>query len=277
MISLLLTILCSTSIAIILKINSNKDGDAILLLAGNYLTASVLGLIIFLAESNASSPINLIPFAILVAVFFVGSFFVYSKSVSLSGAALSTLSSRLSMFVPILLSILFYNEFLAHLQLLGIILTIITITLFYFSVRNSKNSNNNFVYLTLVLFGIGFGDFFMKVFQENWSNNDKPWFLFWLFFFSFIISFIAVKKNKVVFNKKTFYLGLFLGIPNIFSSFFLIEALKTYKAVLVYPIVNLSIIILTATTVRFFWDEKWNLLAKLAFLVGLISILLLSL
>ena len=67
-----------------------------------------------------------------------------------------------------------------------------------------------------------------------------------------------------------------MGIPNIFSSYFLIEALKSYPAVFVYPVVNLSIIILTSLIVKIIWNEYWNNYSKIALLLGIISIILLS-
>lgn len=68
-----------------------------------------------------------------------------------------------------------------------------------------------------------------------------------------------------------------MGIPNIFSSYFLIEALNSFSAVFVYPVVNISIIVLTAIIVKFIWHEEWNSYSKMALLAGLISIALLSL
>lgn len=280
MIDLFLTILCSTSIAIILKVNSNFKGNSILLLAGNYFSASVLGLLLFLTDQGSTASIDLIPLGFFLSILFVGSIFAFSKSVSLSGAALSTVSSRLSVFVPTILSIFLYRELPNNYQILGLILTLVTILLFYFSISNSNfrdGSKNKFVYLISVLIGIGIADFFMKVFQENWISTDKPFFLFWIFFFSFIFTFSITMKKKIKLEKRTLLLGLFMGIPNIFSSYFLIEALKTYKAVFVYPFVNMSIIIATAIIVKIFWKEYWSTYSKIALLTGLVSIFLLSL
>jgi drug/metabolite transporter (DMT)-like permease len=124
--------------------------------------------------------------------------------------------------------------------------------------------------------GIGIADFFMKVFQENWESSDKAWFLFWIFFFSLLITlFIAIRKRKVM-NYGTILLGIGMGIPNIFSSFFLIEALKSFPAVFVYPFANISIIIFTSFVVKIFWNEVWNKYSKLALISGIISILFLS-
>ena len=219
MLYLILTIFCSTAIALVLKINSNQKGDTIVLLAGNYFSASIISLILFVSESNSTSPLEIIPLGIFLSLLFVGSIFAFSKSVNLSGAALSTVSSRLSVFVPIILSILIYNELPDVYQIIGLLLTLLTILLFYFAINNSSKDpkeKNKFIYLLLILFGIGIADFFMKVFQENWGSSDKAWFLFWIFFFSFIITFTIALRNKKEINYKTILMGIGMGIPNIF-------------------------------------------------------------
>lgn len=280
MIPLILTILCSTSIALILKINSANKGDTLILLTGNYFSATIIGLFLFLGDKGTTSSIELVPLGLFLSVLFVGSIFAFSKSVTLSGAALSTVSSRLSVFVPIVLSIIIFLEIPNTFQIAGLLFTLFTIVLFYFSLDDKKQVRENkkrFFFLISVMLGIGMADFFMKVFQENWSNSDKPWFLFWIFFFSFISTLFISFKKKKRFNRRSLILGLIMGIPNIFSSYFLIESLKTFSAIIVYPVVNISIILITAIIVKIVWDEPWNLYYKAALALGLLSITLLSL
>ena len=110
MLNLILTILCSTSIALILKINGNIKGNTLQLLAGNYFSASLVGIILLLNTESVAVELELIPFGLFLSFLFTGSIFAFSKSVILSGAALSTVSSRLSVFVPVILSMLIYKE-----------------------------------------------------------------------------------------------------------------------------------------------------------------------
>jgi drug/metabolite transporter (DMT)-like permease len=117
----------------------------------------------------------------------------------------------------------------------------------------------------------------MKVFQENWTATNRPWFLFWIFFSSFIITVIITIRKKIVLNRKIIFLGFLMGIPNMLSSYFLIESLKNYSAVIVYPVVNIGIIILTSIFVKLFWKEQLNSMGKLAMAIGILSIGLLSL
>lgn len=280
MTDLILTILCSTSIALILKINANNKGSSIQLLAGNYFSASVIGLLLLFKNDTNSYNVELIPLGLFLSFLFVGSIFAFSKSVLLSGAALSTVSSRLSVLVPILFSILIYNELPNIFQTFGLLFTVGTIILFYYSIKNPQDhipQKEKFLYLLGVLVGIGTADFFMKVFQENWPQSDKPWFLLWIFLFSFIITLIISQREKRKPDKNALLLGMIMGIPNIYSSYFLIGALKNFPAVFVYPFVNMSIIILTSFIVKYFWDEKWNIFSKIALAAGVLAIILLSL
>ncbi len=109
MLPLLLTILCSTSIALILKHSDTKQGNPIVLLAGNYLTASVIGLILMLLKDSSHSFETLI-FGALLGFLFVASFFAFAKAVAIAGTALATISSRLSVIIPIIFSIIIFDE-----------------------------------------------------------------------------------------------------------------------------------------------------------------------
>ena len=110
MISLILTVFCSTSIALLLKHNDSKSGSAIILLAGNYMTASLLGLLLLLLKQEIHISHVPIIFGAVLAMLFVLSFFSFAKAVSAAGTALATLNSRLSVLLPVILSVIFYTE-----------------------------------------------------------------------------------------------------------------------------------------------------------------------
>jgi len=279
MIFVFLAVLCSTSIALLLKYNATKKGDPLVLLAGNYLVAAVISLILFLIDETASVSINATIFSIILGLLFVGAFFSFAKAVSVSGTALATVSSRLSVIVPIILSILIYSEIPGLIRYIGFGFTFITIFLFYLSVKNGENSegSKHLLYLILVLLGVGIADFGMKIFEMSYSENDKSFFLFSLFFSAFVYSFIFIKIRKIKFDKKTFTTGAVVGIPNMFSSFFLISALTQLPAIMVYPVTNIGIIILTTILANIIWHERLNKFGILSLFAGMAAIIFLGL
>ena len=83
-----------------------------------------------------------------------------------------------------------------------------------------------------------------------------------------------MKRIKV--KRQTLLLGAVLGVPNIFSSFFLLGALAQLPAIIVYPVTNFGIIVLTSLGASIIWEERLNVRGKWALIVGIIAIFLLS-
>jgi len=279
MTALILTILCSTSIGLILKSNHSQKGTPIILLAGNYFMATIISIVFLFYNSSFIWSIETLVFGAFLGVFFLISFFAFAKAVNAAGAALASVSSRLSVIIPIILSILFFNEIPDKWKISGFIFTFFTIALFYFSLKKQSGSHlkfSDYFYLFAVLAGIGINDFSMKVFQYWRPADEKAFFLFSIFTFSFIYSLIFIFIKKVKFEKQTAFRGVVLGIPNIFSSFFLLGALEKLPAIMVYPVTNIGIILLTALGAVLIFKERINTFGKLALLSGIIAIILLT-
>ncbi len=279
MFPLLLTILCSTSIALILKYSDTRKGNPVLLLCGNYFTAAVISLILIVSEKDLGSSTGTFLFgAGLGLLFFIG-FFVFAIAISKAGVSLSAVSSRLSVIIPVGLSVIIYNENPSMFQSAGIILALITILLFYFSIRKFSSGSFNksdYLYLILLLAAIGINDFCFKIFQNWRPAGEKNFFIFIIFSFAFIYSLAYVLFKKIRMNYRTLSTGLLLGIPNVFSSYFMIDALNTLPAVIVYPAINIGIIVLTTFAAFLIWKEKLNVYGWWAMGFGISAIYLLS-
>ena len=94
MIPLILTILCSTSIALILKQNDSRGGNTIVLLCGNYFVASIVSLYFLLSTNDNFYSVQTLLFGTVLGIFFVVTFFAYARAVGLAGTSLATVSSR---------------------------------------------------------------------------------------------------------------------------------------------------------------------------------------
>jgi len=277
---LLLTILCSTSIALILKYSDTKKGEPIVLLAGNYLTASLIALVLLIFSDSAKFTIETFLFAIVLGLIFVLSFFAFAKAISYAGTGLATTSSRLSVIIPILFSIIIYNELPNKFHLAGFLFTLVTFIFFYFSVRENHKAGEGvlkYLFLIFVLVGIGINDFSMKIFKSWRPEQEQPFFVLFIFSSAFVYSSIYIISKKIKVIPHTAYWGLTLGIPNVFSTIFLLGALSLLPAIIVYPLINVGIIVFTTLLAFLIWKEKLNRWGLLAIISGLIAILFLSL
>ena len=280
MISLILTIICSTSIALILKLNEVRLGNALVLLAGNYFIAAIISLLLLLIQPQVH--INIVPvfLGFMLGALFVFSFFSFAKSVAFAGTALATISSRISVVIPTALSILLFQEVPGHFQWLGYLLAAFTLILFYFSLRQSHAGKLNFkgyFYLFMVFAGIGINDFSLKLFNSYRPESEKHLFLFSIFLSAFLYSTVFVKIKKIPIEKSVLLRGALLGLPNMLSSLFLINALLALPAILVYPIANIGIIVFTMVAAFLLWQEGLNRFGILALVAGSVAIALMSL
>ncbi len=277
---LLLTILSSTSIALILKFSDTKKGEPIVLLAGNYLVASVIALILlFFNESRLFSFQTLI-FGSVLGLLFVMSFFVYAKAISFARTGLATTSSRLSVIIPILFSIIIFNEQPKVIHIVGFVFTLITFILFYLSVKENHRDGEGilkYLFLIAVFVGIGINDFAVKIFKSWKPEHEEPFFVLFIFSSALIYSLIYILFKKIKVKRNTVYWGMALGVPNVLSTIFLLAALALLPAISVYPLMNVGIIVLTTFLAFIIWKEKLNRWGMLSLVSGLLAILFLSL
>ncbi|MBZ0201238.1 MAG: EamA family transporter, partial [Ignavibacteriaceae bacterium] len=135
MIYIILTILCSTSIVIILKHSETKNGSPLILLAGNYIVAAVISLFFCFAESKSQYSFQSLGFGAVIGLLFMLSFFSYAKAIAAAGPALASVSARISVGIPVILAITIFNESPGTYQLAGFSLTVVTLIFFYFSLK----------------------------------------------------------------------------------------------------------------------------------------------
>ncbi|MDP2362274.1 MAG: EamA family transporter [Ignavibacteria bacterium] len=280
MIFLFLAILCSSSLALILKHGHVKNANIALLINGNYLTASLIALGFILLKYGFHYSTEAVLFGAVLGILLAGTFFVYSKAISLAGTALATVSARLSVLIPVLLSILLFSESPNIKMSFGFLLALVTLYLFYLSLKNHNNgvsSTSKYFYLFALLLGIGIIDFSLKIFEHKFIPEEKGVFVFTMFFSAFVYTLIYLLIKKVKFDKSTYRLGLILGIPNVLAIHFLLAALSELPAIVVFPVMNIGVLVVTATAAYIFWKEKINLYGRIAIAVGIAAILLLKL
>lgn len=280
MIYLLLTIICSSSIALILKFNAARKGHPVVMLMGNYFTASLIAAVIIFVKDNVQFSTEALLFGLVLGVMFISSFFVFAKAVEHAGTALATVSSRLSVFIPVFLVIVIFGEVPQTNTYFGFGLTILTILLFYFSLNRKEeveSHKHKYLFLLGVLLFIGVNDFAMKFFQLLRSTNEEAFFVYMIFTTAFFTGTIVILLKKITIYAKDVYTGFILGIPNVFSTIFLLAALNSLPAMIVYPAMNIGVILITTISAYFIWKETLNKFGIAAVILGTAAILLLGL
>ncbi|MEE4196181.1 MAG: DMT family transporter [Bacteroidales bacterium] len=291
MIFLIFSILSSAAIYVIFKYIDRLKISTFDVIIINYLTASVLGFL--LSEPQADIfPLHQnqwFPYAILIGVLFILMFVVIAKSSQVVGIAITTVSNKMSVIIPITFSIFIDPlDQLTNLKATGIILAIVAVFLSVYRKRKVEFDPRN-IYLPIILFlGMGVVDSIVKYAQQFYVDDDVlPLFTVILFIMAALSGLITKLFRRTPFNAllspRVLFWGILLGISNYGSLYFVIKALN-YKDVIgnnidgsvVFGINNLGIIALSVVIGLLIFKEKILKINWIGILISLIAIYILS-
>ncbi len=273
---------CSVIIAHLLKTAEFKKLNTVRVLTVNYITAAAIAFLTPTYDADfdfkfadASGALIL---AVIVGLIFIINFFIFSKSVDKNGIGISVAAMRVSLIIPVFLSIFWYLEKVSAVQWVGVFTVFIALYLLLPNKRKMLKEPLSAAWLLVLLFiGTGLGDASLKVFEEDFmSVITKEQFMGTVFISSFVVgSSIILFQKKWQFSKAEIILGIAVGIPNLYSAIFLINALELLSGAIVYSMVNI-LAVLGATLVGILrWGDILTKVQWAGVLVTLISILLL--
>lgn len=272
MISLILAIMSSASIALIFKISENGKYNRYRVTTANYFTAFTFSLFLYISSSSHIGIYNAITSTDWYSLMLIGipagccfflSFVLYQQSVKDNGASLSAMVGKLGILIPMLASIILWKEIPTITQMIGIILAISAILYVNFkpSATVNKSKSNGIISqisLILLFFAGGMAEFSNKLFQKYGQASDKGIFLFIVFFVAFLISLrLAIKKQKIQGSSwlNDLKMGMLVGIPNMLSSVFLISALNDVPAALAFPAYSAGSILVVTVLSKGLFNE----------------------
>jgi len=299
---LFLAILCSASIALIFKYTENTNTNRYVITSANYFIAFVTSLIMILYnrlfdglvrempfiddvslfmsnDQHILSPYSSVIWGIIIGgiagVFFFLSFTYYQKSVKENGVGISGTIAKLGILIPMIFSIIIWREFPTLVQWLGILLSLISIVVINLSKKSIKRFDFKPTLLLLFIFG-GMAEFSNKIYQKYALNDYKDVFLFSIFFVAFLISVTYTVNTKGKATLKDILTGFAVGIPNLFSSYFLILSLDTVTTSVAFPIYSAGSIVLINIGGFLIYREKIARKNQLAIVMTIIALILIN-
>lgn len=286
MIYLLLCILSSTSIFIVFKLLNKLRVSTVNAIVINYFTAGVLGLIVI--GGGDYDPVGAAWFrmALINGFFFVFMFFVIGYSSRVAGITITSLTTKLSVVIPVLFSILRFGEEITIYKVAGMILALAAIVMIVYKPANTgvaKGSIREAIWLPVILFfGAGFIDSLIKYSQEVYVTQDDTLAFATTTFLVAAITSVGFRLT-VRFEKEEnrWYRllagGVALGVVNFGSLYFLVMALGSphIASSVVFGINNIGIVLLSVIAGMVLFGERLSALNKAGIIVAIISIVIL--
>ncbi|MCB5252294.1 MAG: hypothetical protein RBR69_03670 [Candidatus Cloacimonadaceae bacterium] len=270
MLYLALSVLCSVFIANFLMVVGRKGGLSMLpIFLGNYFVAALIGAFSMKSAPAVASGFDL-GLGLVIGAFYLGGFWTYQKSIVANGLSLSVGAMRISMILPIVISLIFFGEKLSVYNLMGIILGITA-----FSFRADPKALHNFLWIIALFVVTGLSDGSMKVFKELGSGNEQL-FVYLIFSSAFVYTLIAILATKLRFSVKYVFFGFALGLPNRYATVFLLKSLNTIPAAIAYPLLAVSIVIMSIISDILFWKMRPSAKDYILWMLLILSLILLN-
>jgi drug/metabolite transporter (DMT)-like permease len=286
LIYLLLSILASTIIFIIFKLFEKFNINILQAIVVNYCIAFTTGILAYKGTITISQLPNLdwFYYTLVLGALFIIVFNLMAITTQRSGLSVVAVATKMSVVIPVLFGLLYYNENLGAIKLFGIGIALIAVYLTSNKSDQRTVINGKLIVLPILVFvGSGIIDTSIKFLEDAYvANNDVPLFSAIIFLaaaiIGFIIIIIQVMSGSFKFEFKNVIAGICLGVPNYFSIYFLVKTLRSdiLESSGIFAINNVSIVTLSTFAGIFLFKEKLIRKNWIGIGLAILSIILIS-
>lgn len=277
MLFLCLAVLSSSAISLLMRISANKISAKLSMLSVNYLICSLLGAAYAgfdLLRPDVPGFSTTVVLGVVGGILFLVSFMLLQWNTARNGIVLSSVFMKLGLLVPMVLSVLFFHELPTWPQITGFCLALIAIVLIN-GKKERTGSRFHWELLVLLLMGGG-ADAMSKVFEALGPAILSNQFLFYIFTVALVLCVALVIYQKERPGIRELLFGAAIGIPNFFSSKFLLLALKDLPAVVVYPSFSIATMLIATLAGVLSFKERLHKLQWLALSAIIVALFLLN-
>ena len=279
MLFLILSVICSVTVGAIFKISRKYDVNANQVVASNYIFALLLCTVFF--NPNVSAVTIEVPWILYISIGILlpTVFLILIASIKHIGIVKTDAAQRFSLFIPILAAWFIFGEDFNALKIAAILIGFPAI-LFILS-KPSQNTENKWIYPSLVLLGFGMIDILFKQIAL-YTSLPYTTSLFIIFGIALLIM-TAVVVYQFIYNNtslqlKSLLFGILVGAFNFGNILFYLKAHQAFSQnpSTVFAGMNMGVIILGSFVGVVIFREKLTKLNYVGLVLALIAILFIA-
>ena len=271
----LFSVLCSSGQSALGKQYARLGGKSLTFNINKALTGALLFLIVGII-GGFSLHLETMLFAVVYGVLLCASMHTGFKALSMGPMALTSVIASLSLIIPFLFGILFWDESMTTLKLVGIILLLLSIFLIN-SRKESGFSAKWLFYALATLLLNGLCSVIQKLHQLSFPTLYKTEFMFWsLLCVSLILTVTNIIKRDGKQKIKFSLLGTASGVGNCIANYIVLYLSATENASVLFPIISVINIIAVWLFGIIFFKEKLKALQSIGLVIGIASVILLK-
>jgi drug/metabolite transporter (DMT)-like permease len=264
---LFLSILASSLIFVLFRSFPAWKIDTLQAVIANYFVAFACGIFLFHDYIPASDALEIgIPFTLLCGALFISLFILMGLSSQKNGVSTTSISVKMSMALSVILVLFINNTPLSWTNIIPLVAAIIGVFLVSFSKQDSNQSNGNLWMLLVLFFGSAGLDLVLYFTNSRWLPNGFHDGVFAALGFLMAgimgLGYFFIKRiqGKISFDRRSWFGGVILGIPNYFSIYLLVKSYNTLNLDphQILSIANVGVVIISAILGFSLFKEKFT-------------------
>jgi drug/metabolite transporter (DMT)-like permease len=278
-----LSICCSVSVSVLLKLSKRYQIDVYQAITWNYSAAMFLTWVFFRPQLTNLRDAPFFTYSLL-GVLLPVLFVVLAASVRLTGIVRTDVAQRLSLFIPVLSAFLFLGEQPDTIKITGISIGVIAmICMVPWKNKGAvkRRSTHSWIFLLLIFVGMGVIDVMLKQIAKV---TEVPYTasLFIVFTLAFIIALSGllymVYAGKMRFSWPHIIIGWILGAANFGNILFIIKAHQALasRPSTVFSTMNIGVIVAGALVGVLIFRERLSRLNVAGIILAIIAIVIIS-
>ncbi|MDH3708718.1 MAG: hypothetical protein OER04_02455 [Cyclobacteriaceae bacterium] len=255
----------------------------------NYIVCALMGAL-FLSPDNLEilSPLGASwqYFAIILGFIFIGTFYILGLTTNAFGITIATISSKMSLIIPVVFALFIFKTSI-HLfniwNYLGITLALAAVILT--SIKKPSNYSSwsqrgikQALPLALFLLAGTLDTIINYVNYRYLTIESQVTFIWIIFITAAAIGVIILLVRWEPIRARSIWGGLYLGVPNFFSMYFIVKALTAFNndGAVLFPLFNVGIIIGSTLAAVIIFRERLLSINKIGIILAVISVIMIS-
>lgn len=296
MIYLFGSIILTSYLTLVFKLCEHYRVNIFQMIIFNYITCVITGSVV-----NGSFPVNgttmaapWFRWACMMGVLFVSIFNIVGITTQKIGVAVASVANKLSLIIPVVLSVYLYHERMSLWKALGVLLALAAVVMTCYPGGRSpgegpetgerRRAQRWVLLLPFILFlGSGLLDALINHVQKMYvTEENKNAYLISGFLSAAVIGstilLVQYLLKKQVFAWKHVIAGVLLGIPNYFSIWCLVHFLKRspWQSSASIPVNNMGIVLFSAVAAWLLFREKLSRMNWAGIILSLVAIWLIA-
>jgi multidrug transporter EmrE-like cation transporter len=292
MLSFALAVLFTISLYLLMRAFPQYGVDPFQAVVFNYYACLATGLVlmpdrsVFSSVDWTSTPTLL---TVSLGTMFVIVFLLIGQTATKSGVTVATLSSDLSLVIPVIFGLFVFkntNKDFTSLNYLGIILAVFAVILSAFKkskIRETSVRRSVWFFPVLLFLFSGSNNTLINYLSNQFYRPDQTTLFMIIACIGAIIVGTSLLIYRVLFHGlsvhwKNIVGGIMLGVPNFLSLYFLLKALAAFgnSAAFVFPIYNILTIMASSFAAWLLFKEKLEPINKIGLALAVVAIVLIS-